>query len=259
MAEALTRAPAVDPLQDPGRIAAARRPLREVSGHAAFDRLSRLAALLVGTQHAKVTLFTDGDLVVGGHGLPDGVVGGPALLTGALSAITVAGAAPLNLPSATADERVASLPAVTSGQVRSYLGAPLIAASGRPRATHREGPLGEQRDLGVLRAAQRRGEPGQPVEGVVPGDLAEEATRGRDPLRVVQRVDGRGMRRCLGHRGAPFWSRASGAGGPGVPPCCHVGEADHDRPRRNRVRRSPCVVTRGSSACMTRPMRSSWS
>ena len=130
MAEALTHAPAVDPLDDPARIAAARRLLREVSGHAAFDRLSRLAARLVGADHAKVTLFTDGDLVVGGYGLPEGVVGGPALLTGALSAITVGRAAPLNLPSATDDERVARLPAVTSGQVRSYLGAPLIAASG---------------------------------------------------------------------------------------------------------------------------------
>src|SRR5687767_1624635 len=130
MAEASTHAPAVEPLDDPARIAAARRLLREVSGHAAFDRLSRLAARLVGADHAKVTLFTDGDLVVGGYGLPEGVVGGPALLTGALSAITVGRAAPLNLPSATDDERVAQLPAVTSGQVRSYLGAPLIAASG---------------------------------------------------------------------------------------------------------------------------------
>ena len=69
MVEALTHAPAVDPLHDPARIAAARRLLREVSGHAAFDRLSRLAARLAGADHAKVTLFTDGDLVIGGHGL----------------------------------------------------------------------------------------------------------------------------------------------------------------------------------------------
>jgi PAS domain S-box-containing protein len=130
MAEASTHAPGVDPLHDPERVAAARRLLREVSGPAAFDRLSRLAARLVGADHAKITIFTDGDLVVGGYGLPEGVVGGPALLTGALSAITVARAAPLNLPSATDDERVAHLPAVTSGQVRSYLGAPLVAASG---------------------------------------------------------------------------------------------------------------------------------
>src|SRR5215213_7237356 len=105
MGEAVTHAPAVDPLADPARIAAARRLLQEVSGHAAFDRLSRLAARLVGTDHAKVTIFTDGDLVVGGFGLPEGVVGGPALLTGALSAITITHAAPLNLPSATDDER----------------------------------------------------------------------------------------------------------------------------------------------------------
>ena len=130
MAEASTHAPVVDPLHDPERVAAASRLLREVSGPAAFDRLSRLAARLVGADHAKITIFTDDDLVVGGYGLPEGVVGGPALLTGALSAITVARAAPLNLPSATDDERVAHLPAVTSGQVRSYLGAPLVAASG---------------------------------------------------------------------------------------------------------------------------------
>src|SRR3954453_6536190 len=107
MAEAVTHAAAVDPLHDPERIAAARRLLQEVSGHAAFDRLSRLAARLLGTapakgtpftHHAKVPLFPDGDLVVGGFGLPEGLVGGPALLTGALSAITVTRAEPLNLP-----------------------------------------------------------------------------------------------------------------------------------------------------------------
>jgi GAF domain-containing protein len=130
VAEALVRPSTVDPLLDPARIAAARRLLREVSGHAEFDRLSGLAARLVGAEHAKVTLFTDGDLVIGGFGLPEGVVGGPALLTGALSAITVRQAAPLNLPVAADDERVADLSAVTSGQVLSYLGAPLISASG---------------------------------------------------------------------------------------------------------------------------------
>jgi PAS domain S-box-containing protein len=121
-----------DPLHDPMRIAAARRLMLEVVGHAAFDRLSGLAARLVGAAHAKVTLFTDEDRVIGGYGLPEGVIGGPALLTGALSAITVRQAAPLNIPAAMDDERVAHLPAVTSGQVRAYLGAPLIAASGHP-------------------------------------------------------------------------------------------------------------------------------
>ncbi|WP_246078707.1 SpoIIE family protein phosphatase [Modestobacter excelsi] len=121
---------ALDPVTDPHRVAAARRLLDEVSGPAAFDRLSALAARLVGAGHAKVTLFTDHDVVVGGHGLPAGVVGGPALLTGALSAITVRRAVPLDIPDARRDDRVAQLPAVVSGQVQAYLGAPLVAASG---------------------------------------------------------------------------------------------------------------------------------
>ena len=121
---------AEDPLRDAHRIAAARRLLVEVGGAAAFDRLSGLAARLVGAGHAKVTLFTDQDIVVGGYGLAPGVIGGPALLTGALSAIVVREVAPLSLPEASADARVAALPAVTSGQVRAYLGVPLIAASG---------------------------------------------------------------------------------------------------------------------------------
>ena len=117
-------------LHDPHRVAAARRLLVEVPGPAAFDRLSRLAASLVGADHAKVTIFTDQDTVVGGYGLPPGVIGGPALLTGALSAIVVRHGLPLNLPDAASDPRIAALPAVTSGQVRAYLGSPLVAASG---------------------------------------------------------------------------------------------------------------------------------
>jgi PAS domain S-box-containing protein len=119
-----------DPLQDQHRIAAARRLLVEVSGPASYDRLSALAARLLGVGHAKVTLFTDQDTVVGGFGLPPGVVGGPALLTGALSAITVRQRQSLPIPDAAQNEQVADLPAVTSGQVRAYCGAPLVADSG---------------------------------------------------------------------------------------------------------------------------------
>ncbi|MFW3169844.1 SpoIIE family protein phosphatase [Geodermatophilus sp. CPCC 206100] len=122
--------PPSDVLRDPHRIAAARRLLVEVPGPAAFDRLSGLAARLLGTGHAKVTLFTDQDTVVGGSGLPPGVVGGPALLTGAISAITVRRGASVVLPDAAAEPDVADLPAVTSGQVGSYLGSPLVADSG---------------------------------------------------------------------------------------------------------------------------------
>src|SRR3954467_12738784 len=122
--------PETDALRDPHRIAAARRLLVEVSGPAAYDRLSNLAARLLGVGHAKVTIFTDQDTVVGGYGLPPGVVGGPALLTGALSAITVRQARPLDVGDASKDPRASHLPAVTSGQVQAYLGAPLVADSG---------------------------------------------------------------------------------------------------------------------------------
>jgi PAS domain S-box-containing protein len=127
---ALPHPSTVDVLRDPHRIASARRLLVEVPGPASFDRLSALAARLVGAGHAKVTLFTDQDTVIGGYGLPAGVIGGPALLTGALSAMVVREGSPLSIPDARANERVAGLPAVTSGQVRAYLGAPIVAASG---------------------------------------------------------------------------------------------------------------------------------
>jgi PAS domain S-box-containing protein len=123
-------ATAPDPLTDAHRIVAARRLLDEATGPAAFDRLSALAARLVGAPHAKVTLVTDSDVVVGGHGLPAGVVGGPALLTRAFSEQVVRTGVPLDVPSAVGDVRVAHLPVVVSGQVGAYLGVPLVAASG---------------------------------------------------------------------------------------------------------------------------------
>ena len=127
---ALPAASTADVLRDPHRIASARRLIVEVAGPAAFDRLSALAARLVGAGHAKVTIFTDQDTVVGGYGLPAGVIGGPALLTGELSAIVVREGVSLNIPDARREPRVAELSAVTSGQVQAYLGVPLVAASG---------------------------------------------------------------------------------------------------------------------------------
>src|SRR4051812_3835909 len=119
--------PDLSVLRDPHRIAAARRLIVEVPGPAAFDRLSALAARLLGVGHAKVTLFTDQDTVVGGFGLPPGVVGGPALLTGALSAITVRQRRSLPIADAALDPQVAHLPAGTSGQGPAHCGAPPVA------------------------------------------------------------------------------------------------------------------------------------
>ncbi len=123
--------PATDVLHDAHRVAAARRLLLEVPGPAAYDRLSGLAARLLGAGSAKVTLYTDQDTVVGGHRLPPGVVGGRAQLTGAFSARVLQEGRALVVPDARTDDRVAALPAVTSGEVVAYLGTPLISVSGR--------------------------------------------------------------------------------------------------------------------------------
>src|SRR5436305_14391474 len=118
MAPSVAVRPDAAALRDPHRVAAARRLLDEVVGPVAFDRLSGLAARLVGAGHAKVTLFTEDDVVVGGYGLPPGVVvGGRARLTGAISALVVCAGAPLAVPDAAAHSRLADLPAVTSGAV----------------------------------------------------------------------------------------------------------------------------------------------
>ncbi|GAB3196680.1 hypothetical protein GCM10027261_20030 [Geodermatophilus arenarius] len=119
-----------DVLQDPHRVAAARRLFLEVPDPAAYDRLSGLAARLLDVDHAKVTLFIERDTVVGGHGLPPGVVGGRALLTGAFSERVVREGRALAVPDARADRVLAALPAVTSGEVVAYLGTPLLSASG---------------------------------------------------------------------------------------------------------------------------------
>ena len=121
----------------PLRVAAARRLLGEVSSPAAFDRLSGVAARLLGAGHAKVTLFTDDDVVIGGHGFPEGVVGGRALLTGALSAVVVRSGAALVVPDATADERLigAARGDLGAGPVlpRRAPGGGVRARGGRPR------------------------------------------------------------------------------------------------------------------------------
>ena len=114
----LTCAPPVepDPLLDPHRIAAARRLLVEVAGPAAFDRLSALAAHRRRRPRQGHVVHRPGHRRRRLRPAP-GVIGGPALLTGALSAIVVRRTASASAD-ARAEERIADLPAVTSGQVR---------------------------------------------------------------------------------------------------------------------------------------------
>jgi PAS domain S-box-containing protein len=96
----------------------------------ALDRLADLARRLLGAQSAQVSLLTDVQTVLGGAGLGPGVIGAPSDLSDSLCTVTVAGGGPLAVQDAPRDVRVAHLPPVSNGVVRSYLGVPLVTPRG---------------------------------------------------------------------------------------------------------------------------------
>ncbi|WP_158544555.1 SpoIIE family protein phosphatase [Blastococcus sp. TBT05-19] len=98
----------------------------------ALDRITDLAARLLGAPAAQVSLLSDVQTVVGGTGLREGSVGARGPLADSLCTVTAASGGPLLVPDAGNDLRVAHLPPVTSGDVGSYLGVPLAGADGRP-------------------------------------------------------------------------------------------------------------------------------
>src|SRR3712207_689509 len=122
--------PGPDLLTDPGRVAAARRLLAEATP-GVHDRLAELAARLTSASAALVCLITDAEVPVGSCGLPASVVSGPLPLTGSPCAVTVALGAPVVVPDAARDERLAALPAAADGSLVAYLGVPLRARSGQ--------------------------------------------------------------------------------------------------------------------------------
>src|SRR3712207_1196040 len=102
--------PHPDVLPDPGRVAAARRLLAEASP-GVHDRLAGLAAQLTGAPAALVCLVTDVEVPVGSCGLPASLVSRPLPLEGSPCAVTVGLGAPVVVPDAAQDERLAALPA----------------------------------------------------------------------------------------------------------------------------------------------------
>lgn len=96
----------------------------------ALARLTALAARLVGASSAQVSLLTDVQTVAAAAGLVEGTVGRSGPLNESLCTVTAKAGAVLHVTDAAADERVADLPPVTSGQVGSYLGAPLRTSGG---------------------------------------------------------------------------------------------------------------------------------
>jgi PAS domain S-box-containing protein len=122
--------PWTDVLTDPERVAAARRLLAEAS-RGVHDRLAELAARLTQTPAALVCLVTDAEVPVGSCGLPASVVSGPLPLDGSPCAVTVGRGAPVVVPDAAQDERLAALPAAVDGALVAYLGVPLRTRSGQ--------------------------------------------------------------------------------------------------------------------------------
>jgi PAS domain S-box-containing protein len=118
-------------LDDPRRLAAARRLQPATPGNEVLDRLSGLAARLLRTSSAQVSLLTDLQVVAGGAGAgAHAVVGAPSPREDSLCTATARSAAPLVVADASTDSRVVHLPPVRSGAVGAYLGVPLADAQG---------------------------------------------------------------------------------------------------------------------------------
>ena len=122
--------PARDRLTDPARLAAARRLLGDLPTPGGYDRLARLAARLVGAPLALVCLVTDAEVVLGAHGVPGIGAADELPLGGSPCAVTASAGSPLAAADAVLDARLADLPAARAGQLRGFLGVPLVSSDG---------------------------------------------------------------------------------------------------------------------------------
>lgn len=113
------------------RETSARRLARGGEHNPALDRLAELAARLLMTASAQVSVVADRQSVPGGTGVASHTVGRQGPVADSLCAVTVLEEAPLIVNDAASDPRVATLPPVTSGLVGAYLGVPLVSADGQ--------------------------------------------------------------------------------------------------------------------------------
>ncbi|WP_432523087.1 SpoIIE family protein phosphatase [Kineococcus sp. SYSU DK006] len=116
---------------DRARVAAARRLLPVGGPLPGLDRMAALAARLLGASSGRISVLGDVQAVAGAAG-PQPAAGpsGQEPLAQWLCTRTAATGAPLAIGDTRADERVSDLPAVSSGVVASYLGAPLTTEAG---------------------------------------------------------------------------------------------------------------------------------
>jgi len=114
-------------------MAAVRRLESTALGSRALQRLTGLAARLLGADAAAVSLVGDVETVVGGSGLPSGSLGRQVPLSESLAAVSMdGGVEPLVVADARRDERLAGRFPVASGQVGAYLAMPLVVFDGSP-------------------------------------------------------------------------------------------------------------------------------
>lgn len=121
----------VERSQSAEKVAAARWLLLLDDAQPELNRIARLAAQLLRSGSAQVSLLTDVQTIAGGAGLPAEVIGGRTPLAESLCTVTASCGEPLIVPDARADDRVADLPPVVSGAVGSYLGVPLVTEGNR--------------------------------------------------------------------------------------------------------------------------------
>ena len=107
------------------RASAARRLAPGEGGNPALNRLAELAAQLLGTRSAQISLLSTVQHVAAGTGDAAAAVGTEGPLTDSLCTVTAAEDGPLVVVDAVNDDRVSTLPPVLTGTVGSYLGVPL--------------------------------------------------------------------------------------------------------------------------------------
>ena len=115
------------PAAGPAQRADVARQLASVSGNtAALNQLAALAARLLRTTSADVSLISDVQTVMGGTGASAAAVGSDSATEDSVCAVTVASGAALIVADAITDPRVRQLAPVQAGVVGSYLGVPLV-------------------------------------------------------------------------------------------------------------------------------------
>lgn len=124
--------PPADPglLGDPARLAAVRRVLDESTRATGLDRLTKLAADLLRTPHAQVSLLAEKQVIASVFGLELAPEQRTGPVDDSLCTVTVRLGAPFSVSDARTDPRVRDLPPVVDGVVRAYLGVPLVTQDG---------------------------------------------------------------------------------------------------------------------------------